>query len=251
MKKLWLWGVVGLVLGLGLLAQPSQAAYAPVEGDIIKTANHSATYYIGADHNRHLYVNAVTFWTWYSGDWSNIKENGVTKTIKVIGQDDFDNLTLGDNATAKPGMKLIKFSNSPRIYTVVSKAKIALVPDDATAQLLFGDDWSQEIITIQNGFEINYAKDGVLDTTNKITAIKQLFATKYDKDVSDITVTISKEIDTHVQGSVQLDDGGGYFFAAKANGEWFLVFDGNGAIECILLQNNGFPEDIINSSDCY
>ena len=165
MKKLWLLGIAGMVLafGLGFSAQPIQAAYTPADGDLIKIANDGAIYYIGADSKRHLYVNEATFWTWYEGSWSNIKSNGVTQTIKTLSQEDFDNLAVGQNSTAKPGAKLVKFQNSPKIYTVVSNAKLALVPDDATAKQLFGDDWNKKIITIQNGFETDYAKDGVLD----------------------------------------------------------------------------------------
>lgn len=165
MKKLVIFGVITLFLGLGFQAQPSQAIYTPIQGDMIKTANDSAVYYIGSDNKRHLYVNEVTFWTWYSGTWSNIQENGVTKTVRTISQEDLDNILVGSNVTAKPGMKLIKFSNSPRIYDIVSQAKLALVPNEDSAQLTFGDDWSQDVITIQNGFETDYTKDGVLDVT--------------------------------------------------------------------------------------
>lgn len=164
MKKVCLWAiaVMFLICGLGLLAQPSQAAYTPADGDLIKTATDPAIYYIGSDSKRHLYVNEVTFWTWYEGSWSNLKSNGVTKTITVLSQADFDNLEVGANAKVKPGAKLVKFQNSPKIYTSVSYGQLAPVPDDATAKNLFGDNWSTKIITIQNGFETDYTKDGVL-----------------------------------------------------------------------------------------
>jgi len=199
MKQLWFWGVVGLVLGFGLFAQPSQAAYAPIEGAIIKTSNNNAVYYIGDDDKRYLYVNESTFWTWYSGSWSNIQENGVTKTIKVLSQKDFDNLSFGGNATVKPGMKLIKFNNSPKIYSVVSEGKLALVPDDATAEILFGDDWNQDVITLQNGFETNYTKDGILDLTT--TEHKMRIVNESSYNISDLSLTLvgGEEIDSTLE----------------------------------------------------
>jgi len=164
MKKLWLLAIVCMVFvfGLGLMAQPTQAAYTPTSGDLIKIANNGAIYYIGADNMRHLYVNEATFWTWNTGSWSNIKSNGVSEVIRTISQADFDNLAVGKNVTAKPGAKLVKFENSPKIYTVVSNGKLAPVPDDSAAKQLFGADWSKKIITIQNGFETDYTKDGQL-----------------------------------------------------------------------------------------
>ncbi len=154
-----------MTLTLGVLVNSTQAAYTPAQGDIIKTATDSAVYYIGSDGKRHLYVNEVTFWTWYDGDWSNIMENGVKKTVQTISQAEFESIELGKNATVKPGSKLIKFQNSPKAYDVVSSGKLAEVPHHTAADLLLGIDWGDQIITIQNGFETDYTKDGVLDVT--------------------------------------------------------------------------------------
>lgn len=90
------------------------------------------------------------------------------------------------------------------------------------------------------------------DEANLINDLKQLFVVKYNKSISDIAITIQSQDASHVRGSVQMGDGlggGGYFFAAKVNGVWQLVLDGNGAISCQLLTSYNFPENM--KTDCY
>lgn len=154
--------VVALTLGLMSLA-PVQAAYTATAGDLVKTATHPAIYYIGADAKRHLYVNEVTFWTWYTGTWSNLKaaDTGAAKTVKVITQAEFEALPAGKNSTARPGSTLLKFENSAKVYAVSGPGQLALADDTAAAKL-FGATWKAKVILIQNGFETDYTKDGVI-----------------------------------------------------------------------------------------
>lgn len=96
--------------------------------------------------------------------------------------------------------------------------------------------------------------DSAQDETSKAKeAIKQLFAQKYNKVLSEITVTISQQDENHARGSVLLGQEGagegGNYLAAKINDSWQLVFDGNGGISCDLVAPYNFPESMI--SDCY
>ncbi len=178
-------------------------------------------------------------------------ENGVQKTVQTISQAEFESIELGDNTTVKPGRKLIKFQNSPSVYNVTDHGKLAKVTAEQAINL-FGQNWNDQVITIQNGFEVNYTKDGELDTVNKFEALKQLFADKYDKETSEITLSVSNEIATHVKGGVSMGEGpgsGGYFLATNINGAWELVFDGNGAYECSMLYEYEFPATM--TEGCY
>ena len=165
MRKLVTYAVVvaTIVWSLGLAAVvPASAAYTPMAGDLIKTATDSAVYYIDASGKRNLFVNAVTFWTWYSGSWSALKMGNDSMTLKVLSQEDFDALTSGTHATVRPGTKLIKFQNSPKVY-VVSTGNVLREVSDAVAKELFGADYAtKKLITIQNGFETDYSKGAAL-----------------------------------------------------------------------------------------
>jgi len=80
--------------------------------------------------------------------------------------------------------------------------------------------------------------------------IKKVFAEKYDKKVSAVSLNITEETGNYARGGVTfLDEGflgiGGLFLATKINGEWMLVFDGNGSFSCDMLRDYDFPEDMM------
>ena len=71
-------------------------------------------------------------------------------------------------------------------------------------------------------------------------------------DESNIEVGISRVEGNFAKGSVNPKDemGGGLWFAAKVNGIWKIVYDGNGIITCSQLADyQNFPKDLIPS--CY
>ena len=80
--------------------------------------------------------------------------------------------------------------------------------------------------------------------------IQQLFAAKYPKYAKTVTVRVDKETQNHARGGVIFVPGapGGIFLAAKIDGRWQLVFDGNGQISC-ALSKYGFPADML--ADCF
>ncbi|MFA6919123.1 MAG: CARDB domain-containing protein [Patescibacteria group bacterium] len=144
MKKIFF----GLTLGIMffLVSSSVQAAYTPMSGDIIKIASGSALYYVDDYSVRHLFPNSATFWTWYTGSWSDQK-------IKTISPVDFESLTSGKNITARPGVRLIQFDNSSKVFALTSGAVLCEV------RALYGDNWKSQVITIQSSFENDYIKD--------------------------------------------------------------------------------------------
>jgi hypothetical protein len=76
-----------------------------------------------------------------------------------------------------------------------------------------------------------------------ITSLKQAFADKYNKDVADVILYVNAEAQNHVTGGVKFAEevAGGMFFATNINGDWEIVWDGNGTFECSLLDSFGFP----------
>lgn len=82
--------------------------------------------------------------------------------------------------------------------------------------------------------------------------IIQALVEKNNWDKSNIELSISKTEGNFAKGSVRFKDemGGGLWFAAKVNGTWKIVYDGNGIITCDELTNyQSFPKDLIPS--CY
>ena len=79
-----------------------------------------------------------------------------------------------------------------------------------------------------------------------IESLKILFAQKYEKRIEDITVTISKREGNYLTGGVKFtaDGEGGYVLAAKVNGAWKIVFDGNGSWTCSAVDVVDFPSTL-------
>ena len=62
--------------------------------------------------------------------------------------------------------------------------------------------------------------------------IKKYIALKNNSNESSLTITVSKIEGNYAQGGASDEGGGGMWFAAKEDGVWKLVWDGNGVIEC-------------------
>lgn len=84
--------------------------------------------------------------------------------------------------------------------------------------------------------------------------VQYLLAKKYGKALADVTITITKQTDTHASGSVSFSKGvgaGGVFLVTKINNVWSVVFDGNGSIDCkTMRQTYGFGDDILKPNFC-
>lgn len=127
------------------------------EGDLIKISGDPAIYKIASDGKKHLFVNEPTFWSYYTGNWSNIRLNNQVVFVQTISQTTFDSIPTGNNIAVKSGSRLIKFPNSPKIYTVFGAAKLKTMTDQSSLDL-YGSKWRERVITIQNGFEASYTR---------------------------------------------------------------------------------------------
>lgn len=105
--------------------------------------------------------------------------------------------------------------------------------------------------TTQNNLPTAPAKQTTTET------LRQLFAKKYPKYSKTITVKIGKETENFIRGTIQMQSNapGGIFLATKEGywpvkneGEWKIIFDGNGIISCDLKDKYGFPQDMV--ADC-
>jgi len=83
--------------------------------------------------------------------------------------------------------------------------------------------------------------------------IKQALVDKHGWNPDDIVVTVSKSTGRYVSGGVReksSEVGGGMFFAVKTDGQWKIIFDGNGAIMCESLKDyQDLPVSMIG--ECY
>lgn len=75
---------------------------------------------------------------------------------------------------------------------------------------------------------------------------------EFSKDSSNLTFSIGKKSDNSAYGSMTFTDSGegGYFVAAKdSEGNWKIIADGNGTIECSILDQYNVPASVVE--ECY
>lgn len=88
---------------------------------------------------------------------------------------------------------------------------------------------------------------------DKTDIIKNLFASKYELPADEIKINYSQETTNHARGTVTLGESEvgntGLFLTTNINGQWEIVFDGNGVYTCQEVAPYNFPENMIE--DCY
>lgn len=80
--------------------------------------------------------------------------------------------------------------------------------------------------------------------------IAQALYEKFSTNSSTMSYTISKIEENAATGGmtfIQGEGGGGYFVAAKENGQWKIIADGNGVIECDVLDQYDIPASIVGN----
>jgi hypothetical protein len=77
-------------------------------------------------------------------------------------------------------------------------------------------------------------------------AIKTALVAEHGSQASSLNITVSKIEGDYASGAASEQGGGGMWFAAKVNGIWKLVWDGNGMILCSSLTSYpSYPADMI------
>ena len=86
------------------------------------------------------------------------------------------------------------------------------------------------------------------------SAVAAFLANKYQKPVSEVHVTVDKEVPGFASGTVSFGQGGpgevGAWLAYLGNG-WNVAWDGNGNVDCNKMrQDYGFPDTILKPNFC-
>jgi hypothetical protein len=90
-----------------------------------------------------------------------------------------------------------------------------------------------------------------VDETETIkSAVKSAIVAKRGVSANELTYTVSEIIGNYARGGASAQGGGAMWFAAKLNGTWTLVWDGNGVILCTDIAGYpDFPKTMI--PECY
>jgi hypothetical protein len=84
------------------------------------------------------------------------------------------------------------------------------------------------------------------ESVNLVNAVKVALIAKHGPDAASLNVTVSKIEGDYASGAATAQAGGGMWYATKVNGNWNLVWDGNGQINCSdITPYPSFPSDLI------
>jgi hypothetical protein len=99
--------------------------------------------------------------------------------------------------------------------------------------------------------EVSSSPTPVMDESSAIAAaIKAALIAKHGPNASALNITVSKINGDYAQGGASAEGGGAMWFAAKVDGIWKLVWDGNGTISCSdFVSYPDFPKTML--SECW
>ncbi len=107
-------------------------------GDLVRSKSLPAVYFIGGAGERHPFPNETIYFSWFS-DFESVK----TVDDSVLAEID-----LGPSVRVRPGTWLVKIASTPSVYAVEPGGILRFVPSEATAKLLYGENWNRRIIDV-------------------------------------------------------------------------------------------------------
>lgn len=87
-----------------------------------------------------------------------------------------------------------------------------------------------------------------VQTESDLLLIQKAFAKKYNRELSEVLVTVSQKDETHATGGIRFlgETSGGWFLAYKTVTDgWTIVQDGNGTISCETVAPYNFPQEMV------
>ncbi|PWB38398.1 MAG: hypothetical protein C3F02_03525 [Parcubacteria group bacterium] len=145
LKRLFVFSlVVTTVLTTSALSFNVKAAGSYGAGSLLAKAGvkNAAVYYIGSDGKKYVFPDVKTYNTWYS-DFKNVVKVSVTE---------LDMYTDGGAVTYRPGTYLVKTEDTAKVYAVSTGGVLQLIPSEAVAKALYGNDWAKKVRDVIPGY---------------------------------------------------------------------------------------------------
>lgn len=141
--------ILSLVPALAMASSP----YQPEE--LIK-GSADTVYYIGQDSKRYVFPGQKIYMSWYE----NFDD------VRTIDDADLNTFPIAGVVRYKPGVKMIKVPDDPKVYTVSAQGLVRHVMDENIAQALYGAAWNSYIDDMQASLFISNYSFGAAITTS-------------------------------------------------------------------------------------
>ena len=122
-------------------------------GDLITCVETDAVYYYGEDGNRYVFQNEATYFSWEE-DFED---------VVTISCEDLADIPLVDIVPYQAGTQLVKVPSVPVVYAVEPDGTLREIPDEDTAEDLYGDDWASMVHDLDESFFPQYTVEEPLE----------------------------------------------------------------------------------------
>ncbi len=149
-------------------------------GELIKCKDFTSVYYVGADSKRYVFPNDRSYFTWYTN----------FDSVRTITCAELGGITIGGNATYRPGAKMVKIQSDPRVYVVAHGGVLRHIGSEAVAVALYGSTWNKQVDDIPDAFFVNYTLGTAVTTAsdyNRTLETQQASTINADKNLTQLT----------------------------------------------------------------
>jgi hypothetical protein len=126
-------------------------------GDYIRGTSFSTVYYVGADMNRHPFIDEQTYFT-YQDSWDG---------VIVLADAALADYPMGSLMLPKAGTVLVKIESMNQVYALDTAANgstmLRLIPNEMTAEYVFGAHWADYVIDIAPTFFTKFGMGDEID----------------------------------------------------------------------------------------
>ncbi|MFA6131952.1 MAG: hypothetical protein WC702_02705 [Patescibacteria group bacterium] len=131
------------------------------QGLVVKRLNNDGVnaiptvFVLGCYDTIHIFPNEQTYKTW----WTDFEDISYVDGAYIADK------KLEGNVTIRPGTYLVKQPSSPKVYAVEPGGVLRWIPDETTAEALYGKKWNTIILDLSDELFSDYTIGATLTTT--------------------------------------------------------------------------------------
>ena len=137
--------VVAFLFSVSLFGFSARSAEAAVTNRIVKGSG-PALYWVDSTGERTVFPNVATYYTWFP----------TFENILSVSDAQLTAYPLVGTVTYRPGAKLVKFPDSPKVYAVARYGVLRHVVSESIAVGLYGSNWRSWVHDISRTLESTY-----------------------------------------------------------------------------------------------
>lgn len=142
-------------------------------GTIYKLKGAGTVYFVASDAKAYPFPDEATFYSWYPS----------FAKLKVLDRKDVANVSMKSIITVKPGTRVIKFGEDPKLYAVSRGAHLRWIKNEDVLSDLYSTTWRNYFITLPANRMNDYSIGEAIAK-----------ASSYHKNDERTNVTISSEL---------------------------------------------------------